>query len=98
RAGRPDCLIVDLHMPDLTGFDLQRHLTRAGIGIPTIIITAYNEPGLQERCQSAGAVAFLIKPLDGSKLVGAIKLATAPKLTLKGDGSEPPSPGVHSRG
>jgi FixJ family two-component response regulator len=77
ETGQPDCLVVDLHMPDLTGFDLQRHLVRAGVEIPTIVITAYNEPGLRERCQSAGAAAFLLKPLDGSTLIGVINAATA---------------------
>ena len=76
KTGRPDCLVVDLHMPELTGFDLQRHLARIGVRIPTIVITAYNEPGLRERCQSAGAAAFLLKPLDGSTLIGVINAAT----------------------
>jgi FixJ family two-component response regulator len=75
-AGLPDCLVVDLHMPELTGFDLQRQLQRIGIEIPTVIVTAFNEPGLRERCQSAGAAAFLLKPLDGSTLIGAINAAT----------------------
>src|SRR6478735_2176551 len=39
----PDCLIVDLHMPEMTGLELQRHLTDSGIKIPTIVITSYNE-------------------------------------------------------
>src|SRR5262245_10164002 len=76
ETGKPDCLVVDLHMPDLTGFDLQRHLLRTGVRIPTIVITAYNEPGLRERCQSAGAAAFLLKPLDGSTLIEVINAAT----------------------
>src|SRR5262245_4593487 len=77
KTSKPDCLVADLHMPDLTGFDLQRHLARTGIRIPTIVITAYNEPGLRERCQAAGAAAFLLKPLDGSTLIGVINAATS---------------------
>ena len=38
----PMCLIVDLQMPEMTGLDLQNHLKRNGIQIPTIIITAHN--------------------------------------------------------
>ena len=76
KAGKPDCLVLDLHMPELTGFELQRHLLQDNIKIPTIIITAHNEPGLRERCQSAGAAAFLLKPLDRSTLIGAINAAT----------------------
>ena len=57
EAGRPDCLIADLQMPGLTGLELQQHLTRAGINIPTIIITAHDEFGTRERCLAAGARA-----------------------------------------
>lgn len=71
----PECLVVDLHMPEFTGLDLQRQLLRSGIRIPTIVITAYNEPGIHERCRSAGAVAFLLKPLNGAMLIGAINAA-----------------------
>jgi FixJ family two-component response regulator len=71
----PQCLVLDLHMPDITGLDLQRHLMRAGLNIPTIVITAYNEPGLRERCESAGASAFMIKPLDAKALIGEINSA-----------------------
>jgi FixJ family two-component response regulator len=74
-SGRPHCLVLDLHMPDLTGLDLQHHLVGAGITIPTIIITSNNERGIRERCQAAGAAAFLIKPLSGAGLVSAITAA-----------------------
>jgi FixJ family two-component response regulator len=76
-AGTPECLVVDLHMPELTGLDLQRHLMRAGVKIPTIVITAYSDPGIRERCQSAGVTAFLLKPLNGATLIGAINEAVA---------------------
>ena len=70
--GLPECLIVDLQMPDMTGLELQRHLTRNGIRIPTIVITAHNEAGARERCKSAGAAAFLAKPLQDTSLLAAI--------------------------
>lgn len=71
----PECLLLDLHMPEVTGLDLQRELTRAGIRIPTIVITAYSDTSLRERCQAAGAAAVLIKPLDMETLIGAIHAA-----------------------
>jgi FixJ family two-component response regulator len=70
--GLPECLIVDLQMPEMTGLELQRHLTRSGIQIPTIVITAHNEAGARERSESAGAVAFLSKPLQDTSLLAAI--------------------------
>lgn len=86
ESSTPDCLVVDLHMPELTGFDLQRQLAQAGVRIPTIVITGYNEPGLRERCQSAGAAAFLLKPLDGSTLIGVINAATGRHRAAEGSG------------
>ncbi len=74
--GRPDCLIVDLHMPDMTGLELQRHLARSQIDIPTIVITAYDEGGARERCKSAGASALLTKPLQDRTLLDAIAAAS----------------------
>lgn len=69
---KPECLILDLHMPDITGLDLQHHLQRSEIRIPTIIITAHNEIGLRERCRAAGAAAYLVKPVNGPTLVSTI--------------------------
>jgi FixJ family two-component response regulator len=73
----PDCLVVDLQMPDMTGLDLQQELARAGIGIPTVVITAHDEPSARQQCESVGAAAFLVKPLDQSTLVAAITSAMA---------------------
>jgi FixJ family two-component response regulator len=86
KTSKPDCLVVDLHMPELTGFDLHRQLARSGVQIPIIVITAYNEPGLRERCQSAGAAAFLLKPLDGSTLIGVINAATGRHRVAEANG------------
>jgi FixJ family two-component response regulator len=74
---KPECLLLDFHMPDVNGLELQHHMLRNGITIPTIVITAHNEPGLRERCEAAGAVGFLLKPLNDSILMGAINTAAA---------------------
>lgn len=71
----PECLVLDLHMPDYGGLELQHHLRRKGIAIPTVIITAHNEIGLRERCANAGAAAFLIKPLTDNVLIESINSA-----------------------
>jgi FixJ family two-component response regulator len=72
----PDCLIVDLQMPTTNGLELRMSLTRAGIAIPTIVITAHDEPGSKERCSAAGAAAYLLKPIQKTKLIAAINAAT----------------------
>lgn len=69
---KPACLVLDLHMPDYGGLELQRYLRRNGITMPTVIITAHNEIGLRERCANAGAAAFLVKPLTESVLIKSI--------------------------
>jgi FixJ family two-component response regulator len=71
-SGTPECLIVDLQMPEMTGLELQGELNRLGTRIPTIVITAHNESGLRERCLAAGASAYLIKPLDARELIASI--------------------------
>jgi FixJ family two-component response regulator len=81
HEGLPECLIVDLQMPDMTGLELQRHLIRSGLRIPTIVITAHNEAGARERCESAGAAAFLSKPLQDISLLAAIESATGSAKT-----------------
>ena len=75
--GRPDCLIVDLQMPEMTGLELQNHLNCAGVRIPTIVITAQNEAGTRERCECAGASAFLSKPIQDTALLAAIDCIAA---------------------
>lgn len=71
----PDCVLLDLHMPGLTGLDVQRELSRSGARVPTIIITAHDEPPNRAQCLSAGAVAYVRKPFDGSLLLSVIASA-----------------------
>jgi len=79
--GVPECLIVDLQMPEMTGLELQHHLDRVGVHIPTVVITAYDEPGIRDQCLAAGALAYLIKPLDEKRLISVVAkaLATMPR-------------------
>lgn len=69
----PDCLILDLQMPGMTGLEVLQSLKRRAVHIPTIIITAHSDPGARQRCESAGAAAFLSKPLRNSTLLAAIE-------------------------
>src|SRR5262245_38741562 len=70
--GVPVCALIDLQMPNMTGLELQHYLAGAGIDIPTIVITAHDEPGGRERCMAAGATAYLLKPLRKAVLMAAI--------------------------
>jgi FixJ family two-component response regulator len=71
-AGLPDCLIIDLQMPEMNGLELQQHLVSNGIKIPTILITAYDDVALRDQ---AGLVASLRKPLQEKALFDAIDKA-----------------------
>jgi FixJ family two-component response regulator len=73
---RPDCLILDLQMSEMSGLELQRILARKHIRIPTVIITAHDEAGMRERCKAAGAIAYLPKPLQDVSLFAALDAAT----------------------
>src|ERR1700722_11403820 len=75
---RPDCLVLDLQMPGLSGTEVQRSLKTAGARFPIVIITAHDSPGLREECISAGAIEYLSKPLDARTLVKALSCAVSP--------------------
>jgi FixJ family two-component response regulator len=69
----PACAVLDLHMPDLDGFELQTLLTKAGRRIPVIIITGHDTPANRARALELGARAYLCKPVDANELIGAIE-------------------------
>lgn len=73
---RPDCLILDLHMPGMTGLHVLRHLKQSGMELPTIVITAHDEPETRVHCMAAGAAAYLRKPLECQILLDAVASAT----------------------
>lgn len=73
--GMPECLVVDLQMPEMTGLELLQQLRTMEIQIPTIIITAHGDVGVRDRCEAAGVVAFLAKPVQDIALFSAIAAA-----------------------
>ena len=64
-----------MQMDGLTGADVQRRLAAAQVALPLINVTAFDEPGMRERCLAAGACEFLRKPVPGDMLLAAIKKA-----------------------
>jgi FixJ family two-component response regulator len=71
----PDCVVLDLQMPLMTGVELQEHLRRLADPPPVIIITAHDEPKTRERCLALGAVRYLKKPIEGDVLMCSIEEA-----------------------
>ena len=68
----PDCVILDLHMPGMSGLQVLQELKAARSALPAVVITAYDEPATREQCLAAGAAAYLRKPLDERLLLNAI--------------------------
>lgn len=73
--GIPDCLILDLQMPGMSGLEVRQALICQNVKIPTIIITSNSDPAMRERCMSAGAAAYLLKPVRRAELFSAIDAA-----------------------
>jgi FixJ family two-component response regulator len=69
------CIIVDVHMPVMTGLELQYRLNSSRCRIPMIFITAHNDPAVRVQALKAGAVDFLSKPFDADALLSAIHVA-----------------------
>ena len=75
RAPAPSCLLLDLSLPGLNGLDLQKQLAAQHIDIPIIFITAYADVPKSVQAMKAGALEFLMKPLDTNAVVSAIRKA-----------------------
>ena len=75
RPNAPACLVLDVRMPGLSGLELQRELTDAGISIPIIFITGHGDIPMSVRAMKAGAVEFLTKPFRDQDLLDAIEQA-----------------------
>lgn len=74
---RPDCAVLDLHMPELTGFDVLAQLAATHAGVPVVAITGNESPGAAEDVFRHGASAFLHKPVNDRVLLDAITAAIA---------------------
>jgi len=68
----PACLILDLHMPGLSGLQVLEKLKSLAPSIPTIVITGHDEPDNEARCLSMGAFAYIRKPVDDDLLLRTI--------------------------
>ena len=69
------CLILDVRMPGMDGFELQRRLEASQYEIPVIFITAHGDEELRQRALLAGAVDYLLKPFTEEALLNAVQAA-----------------------
>jgi FixJ family two-component response regulator len=75
RLVETGCLIVDVHMPRMTGLELHRHLIEIGHAIPTILVTAYPDIDMRTRALKDGVVCYLRKPVDENHLMRCLRAA-----------------------
>ena len=69
----PCCLILDVRLPGMSGFELQKHLVTSQTPIPVIFITGHDRYRMADDAMNLGAVAYLRKPFDESCLLDAIR-------------------------
>jgi len=78
RTLRPDVIILDVSLPDMSGVDLTRSLQRTLRNTSIVALTAHEEPEVAEACMSAGATAVVPKSRLISELVPAVARAAQP--------------------
>lgn len=73
----PACVVLDLHMPGVSGFEVQAQIARSGRRVPCVVVTGHDSPAIRARVLNAGAHAFLRKPVDEVTLLDAVNAAIA---------------------
>jgi FixJ family two-component response regulator len=75
RTDAPTCIVLDLQLPGLSGLDLQKQMTEAGVETPIVFLTGHGDIPASVKAMKAGAVEFLTKPVDEQDLLTAIQEA-----------------------
>ena len=75
RTEAPNCLILDLQLPGLSGLDLQKRMAEVGLEIPIVFLSGHGNIPATVQAMKAGAVEFLTKPFDDEELLQAIREA-----------------------
>jgi FixJ family two-component response regulator len=83
----PDCLVLDLQLPDMSGLELQQELAKAN-GPPIVFISGHGDIPSSVQAMKAGAVEFLPKPFSDQELLEAIQSAIAQGKKARQDRSE----------
>jgi len=68
-------LVLDIHLPGMSGIELRRRLLAAGSKLPVVFITAHDDKATHDEALAAGCVAFLQKPFDPCRLTEALQQA-----------------------
>ena len=71
----PQCAVLDVHMPEMTGLELQDRLTTQGSRLPIVFVTAYDTPQAREHAQRSGSFGLFLKPFAQETFLQAIREA-----------------------
>jgi FixJ family two-component response regulator len=74
-AATADCLVLDIQLPGMSGFELYQRLACGGVDFPVIFITAHDEPRIRDEAARMGAWDYLPKPFSGRTLLQAVAQA-----------------------
>jgi two-component system, LuxR family, response regulator FixJ len=75
-----DCVITDVRMPDIDGWELQRRIAAEHPDLPVILMTAHQDAAAAARARVNGAFAFFYKPFDGEELLRVVMAAMGSRL------------------
>src|SRR6476660_174759 len=88
RTATPNCLVLDVSLPDLNGLELQKLIASERTDMPIIFITGHGDVPKTVQAMKAGAVEFLTKPFDDDALLRAIRSAIKRSAAALDDQSE----------
>jgi len=77
KSAVPGCILLDIHMPEMNGLEVQRRLTASGVQSPVIILTGQSDISLAVEAMRGGAFEFLEKPYQNEALLEAVREAFA---------------------
>jgi len=75
QSSKPACLVLDIRMQGMTGFDVQAQLKSQHIALPIVFITALDDPHDIARAKQSGAIALLRKPFGDNEFLAAVEAA-----------------------
>ena len=88
RTTMPNCLVLDISLPDLNGLELQKLIASERTDMPIIFITGHGDVPITVQAMKGGAVEFLTKPFDDEVLLNAIRHAISRSAAVLDDQAE----------
>ena len=73
KSDKPDLVMLDIIMPDISGIDVLRSLIEEDKNAKVIMVTAFGQDAMVKECNQLGAKGYILKPLDERKVAEAIK-------------------------